>query len=117
MIDDRSVPVVIFLLIVIIAILGRPAAKRSRTALRRPRTGPEAISRLGEQLGVGIIVQSIDEGPPVTIEASMLLDTLVHHIVASGPTEEDAWDDLARKVTAWKNRDPRTVRNVLGGGW
>ncbi len=115
MIDDRSVPIVVFLLLVIIAVLGRPVASRARPVRRRPRTGPEAITRLGEALGVGIIVQSIDEGPPVTIEASLLRDTQAHHVLASGPSEEEAWEDLARKVAHWANQDPRTIRTVFGG--
>jgi hypothetical protein len=114
-IDDRTVPFVVLALIIIIAILGRPVAARARPVRRRPRHGPEAMARLGEALGVGIIVQSIDEGPPVTIEASLLRDTQTHHVVATGPSEEEAWDDLARKVAAWANQDPRTIRTVFGG--
>jgi hypothetical protein len=116
MIDDRSVPFIVFLLVVIIAFLGRPIATRSRPVRRRPRNGAESIARLGEALGVGVIVQSIDEGPPFTIEASLLRDTQAHHVVAAGPSEDEAWDDLARKVTQWANQDPRTIRTVIGGG-
>ena len=115
MIDDRTVPFVVLALVIIIAILGRPVARRrSRLKPQNLPPGPEAIERLAEALGVGIIVQSIDEGPPATIEASLLLDARVHHATAKGPTEEEAWEDLARQATEWGNDDPRKVRTYLG---
>ena len=115
MIDDRTVPFVVLALIVIIAILGRPVATRARPVRRRPRPGAETIEQLAESLGIGIIVQSVDEGPPATIEATLMLDTAVHHVTASGASEVEAWEDLARQATDWKNNDPRNVRTYLGG--
>jgi hypothetical protein len=116
MIDDRSVPFVVLIVVVIVAILGRPAVRSTKVMRRRALPpGPAAIERLAETLGIGIIVQSIDEGPPATIEASLLLDARVHHATARGPTEEEAWEDLARQATEWGNDDPRKVRTYLGG--
>jgi hypothetical protein len=115
-IDDRTVPFVVLALVVIIAILGRPVGRSSKAVRRRPRPGPETIERLAEALGMGIIVQSVDEGPPALITASFLLDTQMHHVTANGATEEAAWEDLARQAAAWKNHDPRTIRTILGGG-
>jgi hypothetical protein len=116
MIDDRSVPFVVLIVAVIVAILGRPAVRSSKIRRRRRLPpGPAAIERLAETLGIGIIVQSIDEGPPATIEASLLLDALVHHATATGQTEDAAWEDLARQATDWGNNDPRKVRTYLGG--
>jgi len=115
-IDDRTVPFVVLALVIVIGILGRPVARRRSHV--KPQTlppGPEAIERLAEALGVGIIVQSIDEGPPATIQASLLLDALVHRATATGSTEEEAWEDLARQATEWGNDDPRKVRTYLGG--
>jgi hypothetical protein len=114
-IDDRTVPFVVLALIVIIAILGRPISRTSKAVRRRPQPGPEAIERLAESLGIGIIVQSVEEGPPAMIEASLLLDTSVHHVTATGASEVEAWEDLARQATDWKNNDPRNVRTYLGG--
>lgn len=116
MIDDRTVPFVVLIVVVIVAILGRPAVRSAKIRRRRRLPpGPEAIERLAETLGIGIIVQSIDEGPPATIEASLLLDSRVHHATATGPTEEAAWEDLARQATEWGNNDPRQARTYLGG--
>jgi hypothetical protein len=114
-IDDRTVPLVVLALVVIIAILARPVARSSRSSGPRPKPGAEAVARLAEALGIGIIVHEVEDGPPAWISASLLLDTAVSRVVASGATENEAWEDLARKATAWKNDDPRNVRTYLGG--
>lgn len=118
MIDDRSVGYVVFVLIVVIAVLAWPVARRSRPrrAVRRSRAaGRPTIDALAEALGIGIIVESVEAGPPAAIHASLLLDTRVFGIVATGATETDAYDDLARKAVAWKNEDERNVRTYFGG--
>jgi hypothetical protein len=114
-IDDRTVPLVVLALVVIIAFLARPVARSSGLSGPRPKPGAEAVARLAEALGIGIIVHEVEEGPPAWISASLLLDTAVSRVVASGDTENEAWEDLARKATAWKNDDPRNVRTYLGG--
>jgi hypothetical protein len=78
--------------------------------------GPDGIERLAKALGIGIMVQSIEAGPPAVITATFLLDTRIFGISATGPTEDDAWEDLARKAIEWKNDDERNVRTYLGGG-
>ena len=116
MIDDRSVGYVVFVLVVVIALLAWPAVRRSRTTRRRGSAGRRAtIDDLAEALGIGIIVQSVEAGPPAMIEASLLLDTRVFGVVATGATETEAYDDLARKAVAWKNEDERNVRTYFGG--
>ena len=115
MIDDRSVGYVVFVLGVVIALLAWPAIRRSRPTRRRGSAGRPTIDQLAEALGIGIIVQSVEAGPPATIEASLLLDTRVYGVVATGATETEAYDDLARKAVAWKNEDERNVRTYFGG--
>ena len=78
--------------------------------------GPDGIERLAEALGIGIMVQSIEAGPPAVITATFLLDTRMFSVSASGASEDDAWVDLARKAIEWKNDDERNVRTYLGGG-
>jgi hypothetical protein len=114
-IDDRSVPYIVLIVAVLIVTLGRPVVRRSRTGRRRPRPGAETIERLAETLGIGIIVQSIEVGPPAAIAASLLLDTRIHRVLATGPSEDAAWDDLARQALKWKNDDPRNARTYFGG--
>jgi hypothetical protein len=79
------------------------------------RLGPENIARLAEALGMGIMVQSVEAGPPAVITATFLLDARMLEASATGASEEDAWEDLARKATAWKNDDERNVRTYFGG--
>ena len=74
----------------------------------------DGIERLAEALGIGIMVQSIEAGPPAVITATFLLDTRVFRVAATGESEDDAWEDLARKATAWKNDDERNVRTYFG---
>jgi hypothetical protein len=76
----------------------------------------ESIARLAEALGIGIMVQSIEAGPPAAITATFLLDTRVFSVLATGASEDDAWEDLARKAVEWKNQDERNIRTYLGGG-
>ncbi len=73
-------------------------------------TGPEAIERLAEQLGVGILVESVEPGPPARIIATGLLDGGSTRLEGSGPTEDDAWRDLARAAIVWKREDGRNIR-------
>jgi hypothetical protein len=114
-IDDRAVPFVVLALVLIVGFLARPIARSSKGIRRGPTPGPEAIERLAEALGIGILVQEVDGGPPASISASLLLDTAVARVVATGASEEEAWEDLARQAVAWKNDDPRNIRTYLGG--
>jgi hypothetical protein len=75
-----------------------------------PPTGPEAIERLAEQLGVGILVESVEPGPPARIIATGLVDGGSTRLEGSGLTEVDAWRDLARAAIAWKREDSRNIR-------
>jgi hypothetical protein len=116
MIDDRTVPFVVLGLIVIIAILGRPVVRRSRADGPRPRPGPEAIEQLAEALGVGIIIDAVEGGPPVRIAATGMLDGSSTRLAGVGATEEEAWRDLARAAITWKRDDGRMFRWLIGGG-
>lgn len=116
MIDDASVPYVILIVGVVILLAIRPiASSRSRRANGTPAPGPEAIEQLAEHLGVGILVESVEVGPPARIVATGLLDGNRTRLEGSGPTEDDAWRDLARAAIEWKREDGRNIRFLLGG--
>lgn len=118
MIDDRSVPIVIAIVAVVVLLAVRPIGRSVRRERPRPvpPPGPDAIERLAEHLGVGILIESIDNGPPARIVATGLLDNSRTRLEGSGPTEDDAWRDLARATIAWKREDGRNVRFYVGGG-
>lgn len=76
---------------------------------------PRAIHDLERALGVALIVQDIDPGPPATIVAIGMLDDQSSELVGHGPTEAEAWRDLAMNLAAWRNVDPRQVRMMFFG--
>ena len=76
---------------------------------------PAAIHDLERALGVALIVQDIDPGPPASIVAVGMLDNQSARLVGQGATEADAWRDLAMALAAWRNVDPRQIRLFLGG--
>ncbi len=73
------------------------------------------VGRLAKALGIGLIVQDVETGPPIRIVATAMLDGDSTELVGTGPTEDDAWNDLARAVIAWKNEDGRNIRTFVGG--
>jgi hypothetical protein len=111
-IDDRSVPIVVAIVAVVILLAIRPIARSRRAASSRrpPPPGPEAIARLAELLGVGILIESVDPGPPSRIVAVGLVDGGRTLLEGGGATEDDAWRDLARAAIAWKRDDGRNIR-------
>ena len=76
--------------------------------------GPDGIERLAAALGIGIMVQSIEAGPPAVITATFLLDTRMFGVSASGASEDDRGRS-GRKATEWKNDDERNARTYFGG--
>ena len=113
---DQSVLLVLLIVGVVVLLAIKPiATSRSRRTDGGLAPGPEAIERLAEHLGVGILIESVEPGPPARIVATGLLDGGRTELVGSGPTEEDAWRDLARAAIAWKREDGRNIRFLLGG--
>lgn len=75
----------------------------------------DPVERLAKALGVGLLIQEVAGGPPVRIVATAMLDGDSTELVGTGPTQDDAWNDLARAVIAWKNEDGRNIRTFVGG--
>ena len=76
---------------------------------------PRAIHDLERALGVALIVQDIDPGPPATIAAVAMVDSQSMELIGRGATEADAWMDLAINLAAWRNVDPRQIRMLFFG--
>ncbi|HUP54829.1 MAG TPA: hypothetical protein VM408_04925 [Methylomirabilota bacterium] len=108
---------------------GRPR----RSAVAMPTNGPELIERLQQTLGMSIVIDSVtssevagssgsDEaeaaGPtdaPHTIHATLTFGRHTAPVVAVGPTESDAWSELARMAVAWRNVDYQHLPMWWGG--
>lgn len=83
---------------------------------RTPPAGPELIAELERALGVGVMVQSIDDGPPVSIQAVLMFGSLSEPVMAEAASEADAWRALARIVIAWRATNDKHVPMWPGGG-
>jgi hypothetical protein len=77
---------------------------------------PGFVNDLERALGIGIMVQSIEDGPTVRIEALVLLGQHSELIVGVGTTETKAWRDLARSAIAWRTTNDKHVPWWGGGG-
>ena len=93
-------------------------AKRRRGSswLRGPH-GPHLLHVLESTLGVGIIVQAIDEGPPVTIRALVMFGVQREEVQGTGHTEAEAWNALGSTITSWRAaNDKHWTMWGAGGG-
>ena len=81
-----------------------------------PDPVPEFIRDLERALGIGIIVQAIDDGPPVSIRALVLLGQHSERVLGAGATEADAWRNLGRSVISWRTTNDKHVPWWGGGG-
>lgn len=75
----------------------------------------EFLEDLERTLGVGVIVQSIEDGPTFTIRALLLLGQHSEHVVGEGRTEAEAYRALARSAIAWRTTNDKQVP-WWGGG-
>lgn len=126
------------LVLVVVAAIVYVADQRRRERVRPPAhegptNGSDLIERLQQTLGMAIVVESIDPsgspsseetpepevaGPPDaahTIRATLMFGRYTARVMASGPTESDAWADLARMAIAWRNSDYQHIP-MWGGG-
>jgi hypothetical protein len=130
---EWQVPILVVLIIAgILYFSGRPEALK-RPTRKQPTTGRELIERLGETIGIAIVVESVEaSAPPDTrgsaepdvagatdvphsIHATLLFGRYTAAVVASGPTESDAWGELAKIAIAWRNSDYQHIQMWPGG--
>jgi hypothetical protein len=78
-------------------------------------SGPALISELERKLGMTVVIYSVDESAPVRIHALLRYGPLSREVTAIGPSEADAWRELARMVIAWRNANENLVP-LWGGG-
>lgn len=76
---------------------------------------PSFIHDLERILSVAIILEDIEDGPPVVITAAGMVDADSTTLVGRGDTEDAAWRDLAVAISSWRNVDPRTIRTFIAG--
>lgn len=125
-----------FLILVLVAAIVYVSDRRGRGRVRppwRPTNGPELIERLQQTLGMSILIDSVTSleqpesaGPdgaevvglpdaPCTIHATLMFGRYTAPVIATGPTESDAWSELARMAIAWRNSDYQHIPMWWGG--
>jgi len=87
---------------------------KPRRGPNRPN-GPRLLRELERTFGVGIIVQAIDEGPPVTIDALVMFGGQREEIRGAGQDETEAWHAFASAIATWRAANDKHV-TMWGGG-
>ena len=130
---EWQVPALVVVIIVAILFFsGRPKALQRRRR-DQPTSGAELIDRLQQTLGIAIVVESVEasegSGPaewaepdmagptdvPHTIHATLMFGRYTAPVVATGPTQSDAWAELAKMAIAWRNSDYQHIQMWPGG--
>ena len=127
-----------FVVLVVVATIVYVSDRRRRQRARppadaTPTNGADLIQRLQQTLGMAIVVDSIEPsgslgshealepdvaGPsdgPHTIRATLMFGRYTAQVSATGPTESDAWAELARMAIAWRNSDYQHIPMWWGG--
>jgi hypothetical protein len=74
------------------------------------------VDRIADDLGVGVLVGTIEEGPPVRIMATLVFGIVQTEVIVEGPDEASAWRELARTAAAWRqSNEVSFTRNFWGG--
>ena len=74
------------------------------------------LDRIAHDLGIGVLVSTIDDGPPVRITAALVFGILQTEVTVQGPDETSAWRELARAAASWRQSNEVSFsRNYSGG--
>lgn len=96
-------------------------AKRRRGTQARGRgETPEGawtlVQKLADDLGIGIVVGNVVDGPPCRITAFLNFGIQQTEVTVEGPDEASAWRELARVAAAWRQSNEVSFsRNFWGG--
>ena len=93
--------------------------RRGSHRLRRvdePAAQRELVDRIADELGVGVLVSAIDEGPPVRVTAALTFGILRTEVMVEGPDEATAWRELARAAASWRQSNEVSFTRTFWGG-
>jgi hypothetical protein len=125
---EWGVPLLVALIVIAIVYLNGQTKRGTASGSADPTSGAELIERLQKTLGMAIVVDSIEPAEPLdsgvtgrsaeptTIRATLMFGRYTTQVVAAGPTESDAWSELARMAIAWRNSDYQHIQMWPGGG-
>jgi hypothetical protein len=124
---DWEVPFLVAVIVVAIVYLTGRTKGETSSLPDHPTSGAELIDRLQKTLGMAIVVESIEpmerletavtggSSEPTTIRATLMFGRYTARVVATGPSESDAWADLAKLAIEWRNSDYQHIP-MWGGG-
>lgn len=76
----------------------------------------ELVDEIADQLGVGVLVSAIDDGPPVRIMADLTFGILRTAVTVEGSDEATAWRELARAAASWRQSNEVSLSRTWWGG-
>ena len=93
--------------------------RRGSTADRQADTPAGAwalVEKLADDLGIGIVVGNVEDGPPCRITAFLSFGIMQTEVTVEGSDEASAWRELARAAAAWRQSNEVSFsRNFWGG--
>ena len=89
---------------------------RQRRRVDEPAAQQDLVDRIADELGIGVLVSAIDDGPPVLISATLVFGILQTTVTVEGTDEAAAWRELARAAASWRQSNEVSFsRNWWGG--
>ena len=94
----------------------RRRGSQHRRRIDDPAAQRDLLDRIADELGVGVLVSAIDEGPPVRINATLTFGILRSDVTVEAADDAAAWRELARAAAAWRqSNEVSFTRNFWGG--
>jgi hypothetical protein len=95
--------------------------KRRRGASARLRADSTAgawrsMRQIADELGIGIIIGNLVDGPPCRITASLQFGIQQTEVTVEGPDEASALRELTRSATAWRQSNEVSLTKGFWGG-
>jgi hypothetical protein len=84
--------------------------------MTREEDAQRLVDRIADDLGIGVLVSAIDDGPPVRITTTLVFGIVQTEVTVEGPDEATAWRELARAAASWRqSNEVSFTRNFWGG--
>jgi hypothetical protein len=84
--------------------------------MTREAEAQRLLDRIADELGIGVLVSGIDDGPPVRITATLVFGILQTEVTVEGGDDASAWRELARAAAAWRQSNEVSFSRTYWGG-
>jgi hypothetical protein len=98
------------------AVVKQRRGSHQRRRIDEPAAQRELVDRLAHELGIGVLVASIEDGPPWRITAHLTFGLLQTEVRVEGPDEAAAWRELARAAASWRQSNEVSLSRSWWGG-